>query len=871
MGSQDSVQHLSEVETRRRLPLPSERVLSLLEISSDWYWEQDEQYRFTVLRGRSDRPPSLKEEIYVGTTRWAHGEVPLGDGGCWDVHIAMLDARQPFSDFVLKRVDRRGELRFISSSGVPLFDADGTFCGYCGVAKDVTAAMRDELRLTLQYGVTNTLAMTDRVSVVSVNILRVFCETLGWDCGACFGLDEASQMIGCMESWSAPGSLSSGAVQALRTAPLLPAAPILATQSAWATGNPVWHGSLANGDCIMARPEMLATGLTSVFCVPVKIEGRVAGVLEFLGRDRVIPDPGLPEYAALIGSQMGEFYRRVKAQERVRESEERFRALVELSSDWYWEQDENYRFTALAGTSLLTLDEVRGKTRWELPIVATDAQWAEHKAVLEAHQPFRDVEFQITAANGEARYNSVSGVPLFDRHGKFKGYHGVSRDITAKKRSDERIQYLATHDGLTGLPNREMFSTVLNMALTSARRYERKFAVIFIDLDRFKLINDTLGHDAGDLLLKEVAGRLSRSLRASDLVARLGGDEFVVLVQEIKDDKQAARVARKILSAVIKPIKLVGQECRVTASVGISMFPRDAQDEQTLMKNADIAMYLAKEEGKNNYQFFTTSIKAQTLERLTLETALRRALERREMSLHYQAKLDLKSGQINGAEALLRWNHPELGSVSPAQFIPLAEETGLIVPIGRWVLKTACAQNMAWQRMGLSPVCMAVNLSPRQFNDEHLLRDIGIVLAETGMNPELLELEITEGMVMQDSQRTARVLSEIKKLGIKLAIDDFGTGYSSLAQIKRFPIDTIKVDRSFIRNLPQDAEDKAITQAIIAMGKTLSLTVVAEGVETGEQEAFLREHSCDETQGYYFSKPVGSDAFEALLRGHIAR
>jgi EAL domain-containing protein (putative c-di-GMP-specific phosphodiesterase class I) len=301
------------------------------------------------------------------------------------------------------------------------------------------------------------------------------------------------------------------------------------------------------------------------------------------------------------------------------------------------------------------------------------------------------------------------------------------------------------------------------------------------------------------------------------------------------------------------------------------MFPRDAQDEQTLMKNADIAMYLAKEEGKNNYQFFTTSIKAQTLERLSLETALRRALERREMSLHYQAKLDLKSGKINGAEALLRWNHPELGMVSPAQFIPLAEETGLIVAIGRWVLKTACAQNMAWQRMGLPAVCMAVNLSPRQFNDEHLLRDIGIVLAETGMNPELLELEITEGMVMQDSQRTARVLSEIKKLGIKLAIDDFGTGYSSLAQIKRFPIDTIKVDRSFIRNLPQDAEDKAITQAIIAMGKTLSLTVVAEGVETGEQEAFLREHSCDETQGYYFSKPVGSDAFEALLRGHIAR
>ncbi len=871
MGSNPGLTNLS-VPNSSRPPLPSEHAISLLEIASDWYWEQDEQYRFTTLRGGAGRPVDLQVDLYLGATRWAHGEVPLRDGGSWDPHFAVLQARQPFADFVLKRVNRNGELRFICSSGVPMFDADGCFRGYCGVAKDITAAMRDELQLTLQYGVTNTLAMSDRIGVVAVSILRVFCETLGWECGALFGFDEASQTIGCMESWSVPGSALNDAVEALKTAPAMPAAPILASQSAWSCGHPVWHGALAPGQCLMARADMLAAGgLSAAFCVPVKIDGRVAGVLELLSRDRVIPDPGLPEYAAMIGSQMGEFYRRVKAQERVRESEERFRALIELSSDWYWEQDENFRFTALVGNSRLSLAQILGKTRWELPIVASDAQWAEHKALLAAHQPFRDAEFQIVSSEGETRYNCVSGVPLFDRHGKFKGYHGVSRDVTAKKRADERIQYLATHDGLTGLPNREMFSTVLNLALTSARRYERKFAVVFIDLDRFKIINDTLGHDAGDLLLKEVAARLNRSLRASDLVARLGGDEFVVLVQEIKDDRQAARVARKILSAIIKPIKLVGQECRVTASVGISMFPRDAQDEQTLMKNADIAMYLAKEEGKNNYQFFTPNIKSQTLERLALETALRRALERREMSLHYQAKLDLKSGRINGAEALLRWKHPDLGMVSPAQFIPLAEETGLIVAIGRWVLKTACAQNMAWQRQGLPAVCMAVNLSPRQFNDEHLLRDIGAVLAETGMNPELLELEITEGMVMQDSQRTARVLAEIKKLGIKLAIDDFGTGYSSLAQIKRFPIDTIKVDRSFIRNLPQDAEDKAITQAIIAMGKTLSLTVVAEGVETCEQEAFLREQSCDETQGYYFSKPVASDAFEALLREHVAK
>jgi len=342
----------------------------------------------------------------------------------------------------------------------------------------------------------------------------------------------------------------------------------------------------------------------------------------------------------------------------------------------------------------------------------------------------------------------------------------------------------------------------------------------------------------------------------------------VVLVQELGEPDAIAAVARKILAATMKPFTLMGQECRVTASVGISMYPSDAQDEPTLMKNADIAMYAAKEEGKNNFQFYSSEIQSQSLERLTLETCLRRALERNEFSLHYQAKVDLKNGAINGVEALLRWHSPELGQVSPAQLIPIAEETGLIVAIGKWVLKTACAQNMAWQREGLPPVCMAVNLSARQFSDPFLLQDIADVLRNTGMQPRLLELEITEGMVIQHPEKAIKLLTAIKALGVRLAIDDFGTGYSSLGQLKHFPIDTLKVDRSFIRDLHHDGEDRAITEAIIAMGKTLSLTVVAEGVETIEQETFLREHACDEMQGYYFSKPVIADQFAELLRGH---
>jgi len=324
-----------------------------------------------------------------------------------------------------------------------------------------------------------------------------------------------------------------------------------------------------------------------------------------------------------------------------------------------------------------------------------------------------------------------------------------------------------------------------------------------------------------------------------------------------------------MLSAAIKPMLLVGQECRVTASIGIAMFPSDGEDEQMLMKNADSAMYFAKEEGKNNFQFYSTEINSQSLERLTLETNLRRAMERNEFTLNYQAKLDLKSGAITGVEALLRWQNVELGAVSPAKFIPVAEETGLIVHIGRWVLKTACAQNVEWQRQGLPPINMAVNLSVRQFADENLLHDIASILEETGMTPGLLELEITEGMLIHNVERAIQLLTAIKQLGVRLAIDDFGTGYSSLGQLKNFPIDTLKVDRSFIRDLATDSEDKAITSAIIAMGKTLSLTVVAEGVETIEQQTFLRDQACDEMQGYYFSKPIVAEEFAALLRGNV--
>ena len=437
-----------------------------------------------------------------------------------------------------------------------------------------------------------------------------------------------------------------------------------------------------------------------------------------------------------------------------------------------------------------------------------------------------------------------------------------------RRRAEVRAHYLATHDDLTDLPNRAMFSQMLNAAIKVARRYDRKFSVMFVDLDRFKLINDTLGHAAGDILLKGVGTQFRQCLRDSDVLARFGGDEFVILLHEVSDVAQVGAVARKLLSAAVTPIMIHGRECRVTASIGVAKFPDHGTDEQSLTKNADAAMYLAKEEGRSGFRFFSREIKTQSVERLMLETSLRRALERDEFVLHYQAKQDLATGEISGAEALLRWHHPDLGVLPPIQFISLAEESGLIVPIGRWVLDTACAQNIAWQAQGLPPMRIAVNLSPRQFIDPNLLENIRTALANSGMMPQLLDLEITESMMMQNADGAMRVLTAIKRLGVHLSIDDFGTGYSSMSLIKQFPIDTIKVDRSFVRNLPTDANDCAITNAVIALGKALDLTVVAEGVETKAQERFLREQGCNEIQGYLFSKPLPGQEFIAFAREH---
>lgn len=430
----------------------------------------------------------------------------------------------------------------------------------------------------------------------------------------------------------------------------------------------------------------------------------------------------------------------------------------------------------------------------------------------------------------------------------------------------ERIEYLAYHDSLTRLPNRSLFSKLLGQSVSMANRFNRQLAVLFLDLDHFKYINDTLGHEAGDQLLQEVAARLKGSLRESDTAARLGGDEFVVLLPELDQEKYVATVAQKILSAISQPFTLAGQEFSITASIGISIYPHDGLDEQTLTKNADVAMYRAKEEGRNKFQFYSEKLSMESLERLSLEAGLRHALERNEFQLHYQVKRDIHSGRITGMEALLRWQHPDLGTIAPLRFIPVAEETGLIVPIGKWVLSTACLQNVAWQKQGLPHLSIAVNLTARQFSDKNLLKDLTKILADSGMDAHLLELEIPESLLMRDISQALQILTGLKAMGIRIAIDNFGIGYSSLSTLKQFPLDTIKIDGSFIRDVASVAENGDLANAIIAMGRSLSLNVVAQGVETKEQADFLRQNAYGEFQGFYLNKPVPADQIAELLR-----
>jgi diguanylate cyclase (GGDEF)-like protein/PAS domain S-box-containing protein len=462
-----------------------------------------------------------------------------------------------------------------------------------------------------------------------------------------------------------------------------------------------------------------------------------------------------------------------------------------------------------------------------------------------------------------------SVAPIHDRQGKVSGAVIVFHDVSATRTMALQMAHLAEHDFLTGLPNRMLLHDRVRQAISLSRRHMKKVVVMFLDLDGFKHINDSLGHPIGDKLLESVAGRLVDCVRDSDTVSRQGGDEFIVLLSEVEQAEDAALTAQRMLHAVAKPHSVGPHDLHVTTSIGMSVYPDDGLDAETLIKNADTAMYQAKENGRQCYQFFKPAMNVRAVERQTLEEMLRRALERQEFALHYQPKINLRTGEITGAEALLRWTHPVRGPISPGHFIPIAEDCGLILPIGKWVLREACKQSRSWIDAGLS-VGMAVNISAMQFRDENFLEGVFAILKETGLDPRSLELELTESVLMKHADSTASILNALKAKGVQVAVDDFGTGYSSLSYLGKFPIDALKIDQSFVRQITPAPGETTIVAAVISMGRSLNLRVVAEGVETQPELAFLQAHQCDEAQGYYFSPPVPAQQFAELIENAVA-
>jgi len=733
-------------------------------------------------------------------------------------------------------------------------------------AVDLTGAYRrpsafvSDAQAHLLCALAGTLLGTDEVGDGLRAALGVICEAQDWPAGR-FWAVERDGTLRELTSWQREAGTHQPVLNHHAAAP------------DWLGKDPVWVGDLSAHElaALVDSVSRIVPGTGAL--IPIRSRGELVAVVDFSapeGSERAAEFMPLLRFAA---GHLGRYYLRGIQLEQLRESERRAASTLELAAIGIAHVDDAGRFLYV-NPQLCTM---LGYTEKEL--TAMSVRDVTHPDDLHKTDAARDqlrsgeldsfkMEKRYLRKDGSTFWVNLSVAVKRDRQGHHVHDVSVVEDISARKTAEERVHYLATHDGLTGLPNRTMFAELLSLSVATARRQGNLCAVLFIDLDRFKIINDSLGHDAGDVLLREIASRLRGCVRASDVVARLGGDEFVVLLQGVTDEAQVAAIARGILSAAMRPVVILGQECRVTASIGICVHPAEGQGDDALMKNADMAMYIAKEEGKNNFQFYSSALHAGVAGRLALEASLRRALERQEFTLHYQAKVNFRSGAITGVEALLRWHSQELGAVSPTQFIPVAEETGMIIPIGRWVLRTACAQNAQWLREGLPPVRVSVNLSMLQLNDKELIGDIQAALRDSGLPSELLELEITESMIMHNADHAIRVLGEIKALGVRLAIDDFGTGYSSLAHLKRFPVDTLKVDRSFIREVERNPEDRAITEAIIAMGKTLSLTIVAEGVETPEQQAFLSQRACDEMQGYYFSTPVAPEDFAALLRRH---
>jgi diguanylate cyclase (GGDEF)-like protein/PAS domain S-box-containing protein len=1138
-------------QAKRGLHESEARFRSLTGLSSDMYWEQDDQYRFTSLSGPS--PLGAERGRMVGKQRWDDKCFNMTQAD-WAAHRADLDARRPFRDLELGRVNAAGEKVWVSVSGEAVFDDGGVFKGYRGVAKDISKRKREEVLLRLEHAVTRRLADAENSSSALREVMQAICESEDWECGRYFAVDEKGELLRFREGWGVATPAVEEFLERARQLTYRPGQGL--TGWVWQHREPLWVSDVSK-DPRASGSSRSRSGKSSLqggsFVFPVIAEGKTIGVLSFTTETVRPPDERMLHAVNVIGSQVGQFVQRKKGEEVLRESEARFRSLTSLSSDWYWEQDADFRFTTFEGRGgsdeYAPATAVLGKRVWELDgLVRESFDLEAHRARLERHEPFRDVEYEYRDHSGGRFYIRVDGEPVFDHDGHFAGYRGTSRDITQQRRGEEelrrfraamdmshdaiyltdratmrfvdvnkvgckslgytreqllgmgphevlsaprdqlereydaviaegskavrletsyvpkdgrklwtelhrralrsgdnwiivtisrditerkraeerqaahlryqervarfgqaalvkaepaelvekavqavlealgadavayletepgvggmtlravvgvadaganpgavalasgdpiaqvmqsgtpvltdgaslplawardlrsaalvpvrgddkvrgvlcacykradafaaeelnfveatasvlstamqridsegRLAYLAQFDPLTGLPNRTLLADRFSQMIVQAKRRNSPLGVLFIDLDEFKMVNDTLGHAGGDALLKEVAVRLQSTVRTGDTVARISGDEFAIVLADLARPEDAALVAQKVIDRLAAAVEIHGNEVFVTASVGVALFPGDGADAEALIGAADAAMYRAKQSGRNAYQFFTAEINQRSRARSQMGVELRHALEREEFVLFYQPKYELADRRPSGAEALLRWKHPERGTVSPAEFIPVLEETGLIVPVGEWVLRRACEDLKAWQAAGLSVGPVSVNLSARQFRQQDLDVRLKSVVAAAGVDPALIELEITESQLMQDPDHAIRVMRAMRDAGMRIAIDDFGTGFSSLSYLTRFPVSSLKIDRSFVKDMTSDSGHATIVRTIIEMAHTLGFNVIAEGVETEDQATLLRLLRCEQAQGYLFAKPMPAVEFATLL------
>ncbi len=874
---------LSERTPLRRaeaaLRAATQRFLTLAKLSPVWYWEQDEHLRFVSCSMNAEHKSPIPPMSSIGRTRfeldyeWPSEQVR-------EAHARALAERLPFQDLLL--TDRRSR-RIVLLSGEPTFAADGTFLGYGGIGRDVTEqveAREQASRLRELYAVMMQANIAASRSATAEELFESVCSiAVRHGHFAHARVAEADAGSGTMRTMASMGETEIPQ-ELLRVAldPRVPEGRTPAAQALRAGTHYVCDDILLEAGSVTSSVQLAHSGLRAFAILPLRRQGKVSGLLQLFARRSDYFDEELVAMLDALASNVSyaldnlqREHARHAAEMALRESENRFRDFAEAAGEFVWETGLDWRFRYASSRVQAVWQHSDQELIGRHPEDFMPPGEIERvRGWLVEHQrddgSFRDLEHRIVTRDGNIRWVTVSAVAVCDPEGRCIGYRGTCRDITQRKAAEARISFLATRDPLTELPNRVLFKDRLEQGLVAARRAGQVLALMFIDLDRFKYINDTLGHQIGDLLLKEVATRMLACIRKGDTVSRLGGDEFVVALEGLQQAEVAAQIADKIIRSLAHPFELGGRRIDISCSIGISIFPLDAQDERALMKNADTAMYHAKEKGRNNYQFFSPQMNLRAIERQTLESELRQALDRDELVLHFQPQLSVADGRLIAVEALLRWMHPSRGLLAPGTFLTAAEESGLVDRIGEWVLHQVCIQARQWRDAGHPALRFGVNVSSRQLlRPGAFLGSVARALEGVRVEARWLEVEVTESLLLEHSDEHMPVLHELGELGVSIAVDDFGTGYSSVPYLHQLPIDRLKIDRSFVRNVAHGARDHAVVKAIVALAHGLELQVAAEGVETAAQLAILAQMGCDAYQGELFSAAVPIEALPAIV------